>query len=177
MLKLVKHPDEILNKQLPNFDFSNPIMNPYELEEQMVRLMLESNGIGLAANQVGIEARVFVMQTSNIEEVYTPFALFNPRILEVSQEENLDEEGCLSFPDLWIKVKRPTYVLAEFFDRDNNKRIIEFKGIDARCFLHELDHLDGVCFIEKVSKLKLDLAIKKQRKINGRAKQRVTSNI
>jgi peptide deformylase len=177
MLKLVQHPDEILNKKLPDFDFSNPILNPYDLEEQMVRLMSESNGIGLAANQVGIESRVFVMKTSNIDEVYTPFALFNPKIIEVSQEENLDDEGCLSFPDLWFKVKRPTHVLAEFFDRDNNKRIIQYTGIDARCFLHELDHLNGICFIEKVSKLKLDLAIKKQRKFNGRTQQRATSNI
>jgi peptide deformylase len=177
MLKLVKHPNEILNKQLPDFDFSNPVMNPYDLEEEMIKIMVESNGIGLAANQVGVEARVFIMQTSNIKELYTPFALFNPKIIEVSEEENLDDEGCLSFPDLWIKVKRPTYVLAEFFDRDNTKRIIQFEGIDARCFLHELDHLDGTCFIEKVSKLKLDLALKKQRKINGRTQQRTTVDI
>ena len=177
MLKLVKHPDDILNQCLPDFDFSNPVMNPYDLEEQMVTLMAQSNGIGLAANQVGISARVFVMQTQNLKDVYTPFALFNPKVVAISPDEELDEEGCLSFPDLWIKVKRPAHVVAEFFDRDNNQRIIRFDGIDARCFLHELDHLNGICFIEKVSKLKLDLALKKQRKINGRAKQRTSVDI
>lgn len=177
MLNLVTYPNDILNKSLPDFDFSNPIMNPYELEEQMVILMDKSNGIGLAANQVGIEARVFVMKTENIDGLYTPFALFNPSIIEISSEEDLGEEGCLSFPDLWIKVKRPIHVVAEFFDRDNNKRIIKFEGIDARCFLHELDHLNGTCFIEKVSKMKLDLALKKQRKLNGRTKQRTSISI
>lgn len=177
MLKLITYPNDILNKDLLNFDFSNPIMDPYDLEEQMIMLMSQSNGIGLAANQVGIDARVFVMKTENLKEVYTAFALFNPSILEVSSDEELDEEGCLSFPDLWIKVKRPNYVIAEFFDRDNNKCIIKFEGIDARCFLHELDHLNGTCFIDKVSKLKLDLALKKQRKINGRAKQRTSTSV
>jgi peptide deformylase len=177
MLKLITYPNDILNKSLPDFDFNNPVMNPYDLEYQMIILMDQSNGIGLAANQVGVEARVFVMKTQKIEEIYTPFALFNPSIIEVGTEEDLDEEGCLSFPDLWIKVKRPSYVVAEFFDRDNNKRIIKFEGIDARCFLHELDHLNGTCFIEKVSKMKLDLAIKKQRKTNGRTKQRTSTSV
>jgi peptide deformylase len=177
MLTLVTYPNEILDKALPDFDFANPIIDPYDLEEQMSILMQESNGIGLAANQVGIEARVFLMRTQNIKEIFTPFALFNPSILEVSVEEELDEEGCLSFPELWIKVKRSSYVIAEFFDRDNNKRIIKFEGIDARCFLHELDHLNGTCFIEKVSKLKLDLALKKQRKLNGRTKQRTSISV
>ena len=168
MLKLIIHPNEILNKKLPEFDFNNPIMDPKELEEQMVILMAESNGLGLAASQVGVASRVFVMNPQQLNGVYTPFALFNPEIIAVDTEEELSEEGCLSFPDLFIKIKRSTHVVAEFFDRDNNKCIIRFDGIDARCFLHELDHLNGVCFIEKVSKLKIDLALKKQRKQNGR---------
>ncbi len=177
MLKLIKHPDPILDKVMPEFDFNNPIMDPRQLEEEMVILMDQSNGIGLAANQVGIEARVFVMKTQKLDGVYTPFALFNPKIVVTDPEEETDEEGCLSFPDLWIKVKRPAHVVAEFFDRDNNQCIIRFDGIDARCFLHELEHLNGICFTSKVSKLKLDMAIKKQRKINGRAKQRSSANI
>lgn len=177
MLKLITHPDPILDKVMPEFDFNDPIMDPKQLEEEMVILMAQSNGIGLAANQVGLEARVFVMKTSELKGVYTPFALFNPKIIVNDPEEELGEEGCLSFPDLWIKVKRPSHVVAEFFDRDNNQCIIRFDGIDARCFLHELDHLNGICFTSKVSKLKLDMAIKKQRKINGRAKQRSSTSI
>jgi peptide deformylase len=170
MLKLITHPNPILDKQLPEFDFDNPIIDPRDLEEQLVKLMWEHNGIGLAANQVGIEARVFAIMTRNLEGVTEPFAVFNPKIIAVSDESEQGEEGCLSFPGLFFHVSRPVNVVAEFFDRDNNKCIIRFDGIDARCFLHELEHLDGICFTSKVSKFKLDLAIKKQRKRNGRTK-------
>jgi peptide deformylase len=170
MLKLVTHPNPILDKSLTEFNFEDPIMDSRDLEEQMVKLMWEHNGIGLAANQVGIDARVFVIMTRNLEGVTEPFAVFNPKIIAVSDEVEQGEEGCLSFPGLFFHVSRPFNVVAEFFDRDNNKCIIRFDGIDARCFLHELEHLDGICFTSKVSKFKLDLAIKKQRKRNGRTK-------
>ena len=170
MLKLIHHPNDILKKVMPEFDFENPIMDPLEIEEQMIKIMAENNGRGLAANQVGLEARVFVMITENLKDVFTPFALFNPKIVAVSSEEDLDDEGCLSFPNLFFKVKRPSNIVVEFFDRNNNKCIIRLDDIDARCFLHELDHLNGVCFTDKISKLKLEMALKKQRKYNGRTK-------
>ena len=168
MLKLVKHPNEILQQTLTEFDFDNPIIDPKDLEEDMVVLMDQKNGRGLAANQVGVNARVFVMQTSNLAGVVTPFAVFNPKVITVSPDEELGGEGCLSFPNLFFKVTRPSHIVAEFFDRNNNKCIIRLDGIDARCFLHELDHLNGICFTKHVSRLKLDLAVKKQRKLNGR---------
>ena len=172
MLKLHLHPEPILNKVMPDFDWDNPVMDPRDLEEHMVKLMYAENGIGLAAPQVGIEARVFVIYTRNLQGVTEPFAVFNPKILAVSEEVEQGEEGCLSFPGLFFQVKRPYHVVAEFFDRDKNSCIIRFDGIDARCFLHEYDHLEGVCFTSKVSKLKLDLAVKKQKKrmSNGRTK-------
>jgi peptide deformylase len=111
------------------------------------------------------------MQTQNLKEVFTPFALFNPKVITVSPDSELGEEGCLSFPNMFLMVKRPEHVIVEFLDRNNNKHIIRLDGIDARCFLHELDHLNGVCFTEHVSKLKLQMAIKKQRKLNGRTKR------
>ena len=170
-MKLITYPNDILKKTLPEFDFENPIIDPKDLEEQMVILMDKENGIGLSANQVGVESRVFVMKTQHLKDVYTPFALFNPKIIAVDPEEELDEEGCLSFPGLFFKVKRSSHVVAEFFDRNGNQCIIRFDGIDARCFLHELDHLNGICFTDKISKTKLNLAIKKQRKLlNGRTK-------
>lgn len=170
-MKLVTYPNPILNKKLPDFDFDNPVMDPYQLEEEMIKLMAEENGIGLAAPQVGIETRAFVIMTRNLSGVTTPFAVFNPKIIAASEDDLEDgEEGCLSFPGLFFKVKRPAHIVVEFLDRDKNPVIIRLDGIDARCFQHELDHLDGVCFTSKVSKLKLDLAIKKQRKRNGRTK-------
>lgn len=177
MLKLIHYPNDILNQELPNFDFNNPVMDPFALEEQMIQLMLEQDGLGLAANQVGIPARVFVMRTSKLKDVYTPFALFNPKLITASSDEISGDEGCLSFPNLFFKVKRAANIIVEFFDRNNNKCIIRLDDIDARCFLHELDHLNGICFTSKISKMKLELALKKQRKYNGRTKQRTTSSI
>jgi peptide deformylase len=170
MLNLITYPNPILNNQLPEFDWDNPVMDPKLLEEQLVKLMWEHNGIGLAANQAGVETRVFAIMTRNLSGVTEPFAVFNPKILAVSDEQESGEEGCLSFPGLFFQVKRPYHLVAEFFDRDKNQCIIRFDGVDARCFQHEYDHLNGVCFTSKVSKLKLDLAVKKQRKRNGRTK-------
>jgi len=97
--------------------------------------------------------------------------MFNPSIL-ISDNELVDgEEGCLSFPNLWLKVKRPRQITAKYFDRKGKECIIELNNWDARCFQHELDHLNGVCFTNKISPLKLSLAMKKfkkqQRKNNG----------
>lgn len=170
MLKLVTHPNDILNKRMPDFDFDNPVMDPRDLEEQMVKLMYASNGIGLAAPQVGIEARVFTIYTRNLQGVTEPFAVFNPKIIASSDEMEMNEEGCLSFPNLFFHVPRHAHIVVEFFDRDKNPVIIRLDGIDSRCFQHELDHLEGICFTSKVSKFKLDRAIAKQRKLNGRAK-------
>jgi peptide deformylase len=170
MLELVKHPADILKETLPNFDFENPLMDPKILEEEMVKLMFEENGRGLSANQVGVKARVFVIKTEKLKNVTTPFAVFNPRVIAADDEQVQDYEGCLSFPNLFLPVKRAKHIVVEFFDRDNNQCIIRLDDIDARCFLHELDHLNGVCFTDNVSKLKLDLALKRQRKLNGRTK-------
>ena len=165
MLKLVTHPAEILNEVMPEYDFDNPVMDSKDLEEQMVKLMYKENGIGLAAPQVGIGARVFAIMTRNIPEITEPFAVFNPVILASSEETELEEEGCLSFPNLFFKVARPAKIIAEFYDRDQNKHRLEFTGIDARCFQHELDHLNGICFITKISRMKLELAKSKRAKI------------
>jgi peptide deformylase len=177
MLKLIKSHNPILKKRLLDFDFLNPIMNSKDLEEQMIQLMIESNGRGLAANQVGVEARVFIMKTELLHGVHTPFALFNPILLAKDDELVEDYEGCLSFPNLFLAIKRSKNVVAQFLDRDNKEYIIEFKDIDARCFLHELDHLNGICFTDGISQLKLELAKKKQRKLNGRTKQPTTASV
>jgi peptide deformylase len=102
--------------------------------------------------------------------VFTPFALFNPKLITESQEQQESEEGCLSFPGLLFNVKRAENIIVEFLDRNKKSYIIRLDGIDARCFLHELDHLNGICFTSRISKLKLDIALKKQRKKYGRTK-------
>lgn len=135
-----------------------------ELEKAMCDFMVENRGIGLAANQVGITKRVFVMGSYNIENFPEPFALFNPRIIKISDETLLAKEGCLSYPDLWLSVKRPAVIEVEYQDSLGNTHEAAMSGLIARCFQHELDHLDGVCFVDKVSAMKLQLAMKKLRK-------------
>jgi len=164
MLKLVKEPDPILKSKAEPWDF-NSVDSEYlaNLEQNMIDLMVNSNGIGLAANQIGMLKRVFVIQTQDGKR----FGCFNPAILLGDGDSIEGNEGCLSFPNLWLKVKRYQKITAMYLDNAGEKRIIELEGIDARCFQHELDHLDGVCFTEYVSDLKLKMARKKQRKLNG----------
>jgi peptide deformylase len=172
MLELVKDNDPVLKENTVEWVFDHPqsIADAQFIEEAMIKTMEANNGIGLAANQVGLTRRVFVMRPSNAE----PFGLFNPKIISVSEETQTGQEGCLSFPDLWLEVARPNQVTAEYIDKDGKERTIQLMGLDARVFLHELDHLNGVCFTNKVSPLKLALAkkkqLKKKRKINGRTK-------
>ncbi len=133
-------------------------------EKSLCDFMIANNGIGLAANQINITKRVFVMGSENISGFPKPFALFNPKILETSKETTLDKEGCLSYPGLFLMIKRPVWVVAEYQDREGNIKEIKVDGYLSKCFQHEYDHLDGVCFVDKVSQLKLQLAMKKLRK-------------
>lgn len=139
--------------------------NSEELEKAMCQFMLDNHGIGLAANQVGLTKRVFVMGSYTVPGFPEPFALFNPRIIESSKEMILDQEGCLSYPGLYLTVKRPSWVIAEYQNSKGDIIEARFEGYLAKCFQHELDHLDGVCFVDKVSQMKLNLAMKKLRKV------------
>jgi peptide deformylase len=165
-MKLITSPNVVLKTKAVEWDF-NTDPSPAALEVDMVKLMIDANGIGLAANQVGILKRVFAIRLTN----QVPFCMFNPKVVSISETNQNGEEGCLSFPDLWLDIVRPQTIEAEYFDRQGKECKITLTGIDARCFLHELDHLDGVCFTDKISQLKLAMAIKKQRKRNGRTKR------
>ena len=135
--------------------------DPEALEKAMCDFMINSKGIGLAANQIGITKRVFTMGSYNIPGFPQPFALFNPRIIEESTDLVLDQEGCLSYPDLYLHVKRPSWVIVEYQNSKGDIIEAKFDGYLAKCFQHELDHLNGVCFVDIVSPLKLKLAMKK----------------
>jgi len=135
-----------------------------KLESDMIEFMLQNSGIGLAANQIGITKRVFVMGSYNIPGFPEPFGVFNPTIKEVSKETILDREGCLSYPGLYLNITRPSWIIAEYQDSDGNLNEIKIDGYLAKCFQHELDHLNGICFVDIVSQMKLQLAMKKLRK-------------
>lgn len=156
--KLGPHSSLTIKSDAWLFDVDN---DPEKLESDMIEFMLANNGIGLAANQINITKRVFVMGSYGIPGFPAPFALFNPKIIESSQEQILDKEGCLSYPGLYLLVKRPTWVVAEYQDSKGTIREIKIDGYLSKCFQHELDHLDGICFVDKVSRLKLNLAMKK----------------
>ena len=162
MMKLYLEDDPILKQKAENWDFKNHI-NAAVVEQEMLELMQASNGIGLAGNQVGLLRRVFVMKLADGREI----GCFNPWIMIGDNDLINGEEGCLSFPNLWIKVERHNKITAAYLDNTGKQCIIELEGLDSRCFQHELDHLDGITFTEYVSDLKLQMARKKQRKLNG----------
>ena len=120
--------------------------------------------LGMVLNQVGLPLKMFVLDGE------PAYAIFNPRITYFGEEEILLEEGCLSYPGLSLKIRRPRFIRARFQDPYGDYVTKQFDGITARVFQHEFDHINGVDFTQKVSKLKRDMAIKKWKKKYGRTK-------
>lgn len=149
----------ILSTVLPEFDFTSPPVNPVELASVLVETCRKYNGIGLSANQCGLTHRVFVMG-ANDEYV----AYFNPRIISTEGEVHM-EEGCLSIPYLMLNVTRPKKITVEYQDYNGVKRNAVFDGITARCFLHELDHMNGIMYTSIVKPLALQFGLKKMQKM------------
>ena len=162
-MKLISSPNEFLSKVTKPFDFDS--MDAKQVSGEMCQIMMAKNGIGLAANQVGVDAQIFVMRPTQHAEVTKPFAVINPIILEVSNEIEAGKEGCLSHIGLVLNISRPKSLVTQFLDIDGKECILELSGIDARCFLHEYDHLQGIEFTGRTSKLKLSMAKKKQKKL------------
>jgi peptide deformylase len=156
-------PHDSLIQPSTNWDFTVD-GDAEQLEKDMIEFMLANRGIGLAANQIGLTKRVFVMGSNTIPNFPTPFAVFNPVIKEASIESVLDQEGCLSYPDLFLTVKRPRWIVAEYQDSKGTIKEIRIDGYLSKCFQHEFDHLNGVCFVDRVSQMKLNLAMKRIRK-------------
>jgi peptide deformylase len=166
MLKIIKFPNSILRERMPEFDFSNPSMDPVQLEKDLAETMLTHDGIGLAANQVGIRARVFAMgHRDNLNSVQ---AFFNPMVVATVDETDDLEEGCLSFPNVYVNIKRPKKIIARWQNSQGELQESEFDGYNCKCFLHELDHLEGIVYQDRVSVLKWALAVKKTKKRNYR---------
>ncbi|MBI4409390.1 MAG: peptide deformylase [Gemmatimonadetes bacterium] len=133
------------------------------LMDDLLETMYAADGVGLAAPQVGVSGRVFVVDLR--DPAVPPFGLVNPVVLEQSQETDRGEEGCLSIPGLREIVERPARVVVEGLDREGLPRRIEADGLLARVLQHEIDHLDGVLFIDRVSPLKRQMLLKRWRKL------------
>ncbi len=131
------------------------------LVDDMTESMYEAEGIGLAAVQIGVPKRVIVIDLDQKEGKKNPRAFINPKILWASEETAVFEEGCLSVPEIWDDVERPARIRCEYLDRDGNKQLLEADGLLATCLQHEMDHLNGVLFIDHLSRLKRSMAIKK----------------
>ena len=159
-LNLVDEKDKVLRvKSLP-WDFKSAA-EPAILANAMLRIMQANNGMGLAANQVGIPAQAFVMGDASIGKFWE---CFNPEIVSLLGVKQKEVEGCLSFPNLVLDIERHSIILVRYFTAAGELVEEELTGKWARCFQHEFDHIDGVCFDQRVSKLVLGIAQRKRAK-------------
>ena len=133
--------------------------------DDMLECMYRNNGIGLAAPQVGILKRLVVIDCSDSKNIKKPLKLINPEIIKLSKKICEFEEGCLSLPSQYAKVKRPEEITLKYKNIEGITLEKEFSGIEATCIQHEIDHLNGKLFVDHVSKLKKNLIIKKLKKL------------
>lgn len=134
------------------------------LMDDMLETMYDANGIGLAAPQVGVLERVIVLDVHGKDEPENPIRMANPEVVWASPELEACEEGCLSIPDQYSDVVRPRAVRVRYLDRDNQPREMDAEGLLAVCIQHEMDHLDGVLFVDHLSSLKRSMILRKVQK-------------
>ena len=157
--KIVIEPDPILRKEsAPIEKVDNDLR---KLLDDMLETMYAAPGIGLAAVQIGILKRLIVIDISKDKEKKNPLFLINPEIVSKSKNTSIYEEGCLSLPGHFAEIERPAECQINFLDYNGKKKEISAKGLLSTCIQHEVDHLNGVLFIDYLSKLKKDMIIKK----------------
>lgn len=162
---LVPETHPILKEVMPIFDFDNPPVNPNQFASSLVETCKAHHGYGLSANQCGFRYRVFVMGTG---DDYVAF--FNPEIINISKNESHLVEGCLSFPFLGLRITRPSEIGVRYQDFNGEWKGTTFSGISARCFQHELDHMNGVVYTQKVKPLALQMGMQKRNKLMRKLK-------
>ena len=155
--ELVKETDPFLREKPETFNFENPQVDPEKLSAQLVENMIHHEGLGLSANQIGIPVQAFSMLMDE-----NALVVFNPEILEWDEETTYMKEGCLSFPGLWIAIERAKSVAIKFQVFDGEDQAGSMTDLSARIFQHESEHMDGVLFINSVSRLKLKSAMRKR---------------
>ena len=167
---LVPETSPILKEVMPEYDFNNQVMGDFKTAEQLASTLVETckeyKGLGLSANQCGIKARVFVMGQGD-----EYIACFNPTIVAESTETVHMVEGCLSFHHLALRITRPAGIVVDYQDWTGKHHQANFVGISARCFLHELDHMNGIVYTDKVKPLALQQGMKKRDKVNALIKK------
>lgn len=142
------------------------------LADDMLETMYDAPGIGLAASQIGVLQRMFVLDVAKEDQPQDPMVFINPKIVWSSEEMSVYQEGCLSIPEYYEDVERPARIKVQFQDREGSEQEIDAGGLLATCIQHELDHLNGKLFIDYLSKLKRDRVMKKfakQAKLTAKA--------
>ncbi len=135
------------------------------LADDMLETMYDAPGIGLAAIQIGVPLRLLVIDLAKDDQPKEPHVVVNPRIVTSGDGMSVYEEGCLSIPDYYAEVERPATVTVAYLDRDGKERTLQADGLMATCLQHEIDHLNGVLFIDHISKLKRDMVVRKFKKL------------
>ena len=164
LLKIVNYPAEVL------FEVGKPVLEDEfnddlkKLVGDMFETMADATGVGLAAPQVGVSKRLFVMDCSGGEDETQKIAMINPEILHVEGEQYGDE-GCLSFPGIYAKIRRNMRAVVRFQDLQGELQELDVEALPARCVLHETDHCDGIVFLDRMSPLKRELAKRKIKKM------------
>ena len=157
--KILTEPNKLLRQ------ISEPVLQVGESEKELMNDMLdtmyESNGIGLAAIQIGVPKRIIVMDINKDKDSKNPMYFVNPMIINKNKEILTYEEGCLSVPGQFAEIDRPSQCEVEYLDYNGDKKILKAKGLLATCIQHEMDHLEGILFIDYLSKLKKTIIIKK----------------
>lgn len=155
---LVPNTDQILKDVMEEFDFANPPIDPNQLAVDLAETMIEHKALGIASNQIGLPYRAFAINSEQI------MVCFNPRIVGFSDEMVYLPEGCLSYPGISVKVKRPGKIRVRYTQANGETVTKVFEGITARVFQHELDHLDGVCHLDRATKFHIEQAKKRASK-------------
>ncbi|MBB5044373.1 peptide deformylase [Shinella fusca] len=132
-----------------------------KLAADMLETMYDAPGIGLAAIQIGVPRRMLVLDVSKEGDDKTPLVFINPEIVSSSDERSVYEEGCLSIPDYYAEVERPAKIKVRHLDAEGREQMTEADGLLATCLQHEIDHLNGILFIDHISKLKREMVIRK----------------
>ena len=157
--KIVIEPDPILREKSVKLEKVDDELRA--LLDDMLETMYAAPGIGLAAVQIGILKRLIVIDISKDQEKKNPLFLINPEIIFKSKKTSIHEEGCLSLPGHFAEIERPAECQVKFIDYNGKKKELQANGLLATCIQHEIDHLNGILFIDYLSKLKKDMIVKK----------------
>ena len=166
MIQLFQYPHETLSQKSSPWTDTDRIEGYDDIEKfesEFLKLMVNEHGMGLAANQIGITKRFFAIGHDTFDTFKKSAIIWNPLIKNQSEEKVFDVEGCLSFPGTFVKVERPKIIEVEYETTQGTKQTARLDGMESKCFQHELDHLEGITFNKRVSKLRWDMAKKKSR--------------